>query len=298
MLTAQIMEPAMSRIPVRSHRQAMDWSLVLASQGIEAVIEDAGESGGWGLLVASPDCERALKTLRQYRLENRNWLWRQSLPWPRTHFDWASVAWAGLLIFFHWFSSFAPGFQAAGTMDSTAVLSGQWWRIFTAIMLHADVAHLATNLSIGVVLFGLAMGRYGTGTGLLAAYLAGIAGNILSLFLNAKPFHGLGASGMVMGALGLLAAQSLLPGEHKRKSMKYFVSGVAAGTMLFVLYGLSPGTDLAAHFGGFVAGLLLGLTLVHAPAGFNQSVRVNVVSGSFLVVMVVVTWRLALAKTG
>lgn len=204
----------------------------------------------------------------------------------------------GAVDLFHWFSSFAPGFQAAGTMDSTAVLSGQWWRIFTAIMLHADVAHLATNLSIGVVLFGLAMGRYGTGTGLLAAYLAGIAGNILSLFLNAKPFHGLGASGMVMGALGLLAAQSLLPGEHKRKSMKYFVSGVAAGTMLFVLYGLSPGTDLAAHFGGFVAGLLLGLTLVHAPAGFNQSVRVNVVSGSFLVVMVVVTWRLALAKTG
>jgi membrane associated rhomboid family serine protease len=276
----------------------MDWSLVLASQGIETVIEDAGESGGWGLLVASPDCERALKALRQYRLENRNWPWRQSLPWPQTHFDWGSVAWAGLLIFFHWLSSVVPGFQVAGIMNSTAVLSGQWWRVFTAIMLHADVAHLATNLSIGVVLFGLAMGRYGTGTGLLAAYLAGIAGNILSLLLNAKPFYGLGASGMVMGALGLLAAQSLLPGEHKRKSMKHFVSGVAAGIMLFVLYGLSPGTDLAAHFGGFVAGLLFGLMLVHAPVRFSQSIKINLISGFLLVAMVVVTWRLALAKIG
>ncbi len=295
---AQTMEPTMSRIPVRSRRQAMDWSLVLASQGVEAVIEDAGELGGWALLVASQDCEKALKALRQYRVENRDWPWRQSLPWPQTHFDWGSLAWAGVLIFFHWFCSVIPGFQAAGVMDSTAVISGQWWRVFTAITLHADVAHLAGNLSIGVLLFGLAMGRYGTGTGLLAAYLAGIAGNILSLLLNTKPFHGLGASGMVMGALGLLAAQSLLPGEHKRKSMKYFVSGVAAGTMLFVLYGLTPGTDLAAHFGGFVAGLVLGLMLVHAPAGFNQSVRVNIVSGSLLVAMVVVTWRLALAKIG
>lgn len=288
----------MSRIPVRSHRQAMDWSLVLTSQGIETFIENAGESGGWGLLVASQDCEKALKSLRQYRVENRDWPWRQSLPWPQAHFDWGSLAWAGLLICFHWFSSVFPSFQAAGTMDSTAVFAGQWWRVLTAIMLHADVAHLAANLSIGIVLIGLAMGRYGTGTGLLAAYLAGIAGNILSLLFNAKPFHGLGASGMVMGALGLLAAQSLLPGEHKRKSMKYFVSGVAAGTMLFVLYGLSPGSDLAAHFGGFAAGFFMGLLLVHAPAGFNQNVKVNLVGGFLLMAMVVTAWRLALAKIG
>ena len=209
MLPVQNMEPVMSRIPVRSHRQAMDWSLVLASQGIETTIEESGEGGGWGLLVASQDCEKALKALRQYRLENRDWPWRQSLPWPETHFDWGSVAWAALLILFHWFGSVHPGFQAAGIMDTTAVFSGQWWRVFTAMMLHADVAHLAANLSIGIVLFGLAMGRYGTGTGLLAAYLAGAAGNVASLLLNAKPFNGLGASGMVMGALGLLAAQSL-----------------------------------------------------------------------------------------
>ncbi len=51
----------------------MDWSLVLASQGIEAVIEPPGEDGRWGLVVASRDCERALKSLRQYRVENRDW---------------------------------------------------------------------------------------------------------------------------------------------------------------------------------------------------------------------------------
>ena len=28
--------------------------------------------------------------------------------------------------------------------------------------------------------------------------------------------------------------------------------------MLFVLLGLEPGTDVVAHFGGFVSGLILG----------------------------------------
>lgn len=284
----------MSRIPVRSHRQAMDWSLVLISQGIATTIEDPMQGGGWYLLVPSQDCERALKTLRQYRLENRDWPWRQSLPWPQAHFDWGSVAWAGVLIVFHWFSSLHPGFQTAGIMDTTAVFSGQWWRIFTAMMLHADVAHLATNLSIGILLIGLAMGRYGTGTGLLSAYLAGAAGNVASLLLNAKPFLGLGASGMVMGALGLLSAQSLLPDGHRRRSMRRFLSGVAAGTMLFVLYGLAPGTDLAAHFGGFATGLLLGIILTHAPAWFAQSPTANLASGFLLMAIVVVSWKLAL----
>jgi rhomboid protease GluP len=286
----------MSRIPVRSHRQAMDWSLVLVSQGIETVVEEPLNGGDWGLLVASQDCERALKTLRQYRLENRDWPWRQSLPWPETHFDWGSVAWAALLILFYSCGNIRPGFQAAGVMDTTAVFSGEWWRIFTAIMLHADIAHLAANLSIGILLFGLAMGRYGTGTGLLAAYLAGAAGNVGSLFFNPKPFYGLGASGMVMGALGLLSAQSLLPGRHKRKSMKHFATGVAAGISLFALYGLAPGSDLAAHFGGFLAGLLLGMILVHTPAGFTHGTRANLVSGLLLVLFVVVTWRLALNR--
>ncbi len=288
----------MSRIPVRSHRQAMDWSLVLASQGIETTITEAEEGGGWGLLVASQDCEKALKALRQYRLENRDWPWRQSLPWPETHFDWGSTAWVVLLILFHWFGSVHPGFQAAGIMDTNAVMSGQWWRVFTAMMLHADVAHLAANLTIGVVLLGLAMGRYGTGTGLLAAYLAGVAGNVASLALNAKPFNGLGASGMVMGALGLLAAQSILPGEHKRRSMRYFISGVAGGIMLFVLYGLAPGTDLAAHFGGFITGLLLGMILAQTPVWFVRSPKVNLASVSILVAMMVATWLLALHGTG
>lgn len=273
----------------------MDWSLVLASQGIDAVIADPQDGLGWGLLVPQPDCARALQALRQYRIENRHWPWRQSLPWPELRFDWGSLAWAAMLVLLHSFAAKYQAFGAAGAMDSFAVFSGhQWWRIFTAMTLHADIAHLAANLSLGIVLLGLAMGRYGTGTGLLAAWLAGAAGNVASLYFNLRPFVGLGASGMVMGALGLLAASSLLPGEHRRPSRKHFLIGLAAGTMLFVLYGLAPGTDLAAHFGGFVAGVLLGALLASFPAQYIHKPLVNFACGLFVLVTVAVTWGLAL----
>lgn len=272
----------------------MDWSLVLVSQGIESTIQRAPGDARWCVIISSQDSQRAFKTLRQYHAENRNWPWQQ-MPWPEARFDWASLGWVVFLVALHWLGGSPQShLQSSGIMDTAKVHSGQWWRVFTALTLHADLAHLAENLSLGAVLIGLAMGRYGTGTGLLAAFLAGAAGNLLSLLLNPKPFQGLGASGMIMGALGLLAAQTLLPEARRRQSRKFVLAGLMAGVMLFALFGLSPGTDLAAHLGGFVAGLALGAALVHAPAGFPRNRAVNFLSAAMLVALVVGNWWLAL----
>ena len=48
-----------------------------------------------------------------------------------------------------------------GLMDSAAVSKGAWWRLFTAILLHNDLGHLMANMTIGFVVLGLAMARYG-----------------------------------------------------------------------------------------------------------------------------------------
>jgi rhomboid protease GluP len=287
------MQSEPTRIKARSRGQAMDWSLVLASQGIESIIEPP-ENGGWGLLVAGKDSEKAFKALRQYRLENRRWPWRQVVPWPEARFDWFSAAWAGLLIFVHWAGSVKPALYDRGIMASKLVRAGEWWRVFTAITLHADVAHLGENLSIGIVLFGLAMGRYGTGTGLLAAYVAGAFGNVASLLLSARPFEGLGASGMVFGALGLLAAQSFHSTGTEENPRARKLTGLGAAVLLFILYGLSPGSDTVAHLGGFIAGLGLGIILVKLPPGYCRSMKVNLATGAVLVAMVGGTWWLAL----
>jgi hypothetical protein len=121
------MERALLSISARSKRQAMEWGLVLASQGIEAVIDRSGE--GWVLLVAWRDFDRAQAALRQYRLENRGFQWRQPLPETGLLFHWGSVGWVAVMAaFYYWSAVRFPGIKSAGILDSEKVRQGQWWR--------------------------------------------------------------------------------------------------------------------------------------------------------------------------
>jgi len=281
-----------NRIPARSQRQAMDWSLVLASQGIEHVMDHAEETG-WALLVAGLDHPTALAAIRQYRLESRHWPWQKAIPQTGELFDWLATAWVLLTCVFYWLSVQRPVMVDAGMVDGAAVASGQWWRLFTATLLHADLPHLAANGVFGLLLLGLAMGRHGTGVGLLGAFLAGVGGNLASWLVRGESFHGLGASGVVMGALGLITVPLFdRTGKHPQW-LRILLGGLAAGVMLFVLLGLSPGTDVVAHFGGFVAGTLIGLLLsvrsrlIHGPLP-------NLASGLIFALLIIGTWWLAL----
>ena len=218
----QTMEPAIARIPAHSRREAMDWGLVLVSQGIEATIEASEDGSGWGLVVAAQDYEQALSAIGQYRLENRGWPWQQPVLQQGYLFDWGSLAWVLLVLLFFWLDGRAD-LRSAGAMDTRLLAQGQWWRLLTAIWLHADLGHLAANATLGFVLLGLAMGRYGTGVGLLAACLAGVGGNLGCWLLALGGHRSLGASGMIMGALGLLAAQSF---EKKREGRIFLHDGL------------------------------------------------------------------------
>lgn len=133
----------------------MDWSLVLASQGIEHRL-DHDASTGWTLTVSAADQERALAQIRLYRLENRHWRWRQPVFKPGWFFDWGSTAWLVLVILFYVWSQARAEVRSQGMMTGTALAQGEWWRLITATWLHADLAHLALNAVFGILFLGLA----------------------------------------------------------------------------------------------------------------------------------------------
>lgn len=288
-------ESARAVIPARSRRQAMDWSLVLLSQGIECVIEQS--ENGWGLSIDLRDRERATEILLQYRRENRGWRWQRRLPWPDFPFHSGVAIWCLVLVLFYWLSGISTHLETAGTLHSQAVLKGAWWQLFTAVVLHRDLAHLMANLTIGFVLLGLAMGRYGAGRALLAVYLSGAAGNVLGVLLHSEPYRGCGASGMVMGGLGLLVIQSMSFRRSRPFVAKYIVAGLSAGLMLFVLLGVGPdpATDVLAHLGGFGAGLAFGGLMATAASGRLNSAKFNTVAGILLGALLFLTWTLALS---
>ena len=231
----------------------MDWSLVLASQDIAAIINRT--ETGWELIVDRPDYERAKAVLSQYQIENRGWRWRRELPGTGVVFHWGGVLWAlGMAAFYYWSMVRSPWLKSAGMVDSQAVLRGQWWRLFTAVTLHENLPHLSSNAVTGFLLLGLAMARYGPGLATLAAFLAGAAGNFASVMIDPAAHESLGASGMVTGALGLITVQSFAPWRKYRAAASFLPRAVAAGVLILVLIGFSPGTDTVAHVGGFLAG--------------------------------------------
>ncbi len=284
-------EAPTAQIPARSRSQAMDWSLVLASQGIEHAVERPAEAG-WGLRLAGTDYERALAVIRQYQRENRHWPWRKAIPHSGEIFDWGVVGWVLLNVMFYYVSDRHPDWRNAALMDGGALAHGEWWRLFTATLLHADFAHLTANALFGFVLLGLAMGRLGTGIGLLATLLAGAVGNLTSWWVRGDQFHGLGASGVVMGALGLVTVQSFALLQKHPRAGRIILVGLAGGAMLFTLLGLSPEADVVAHFGGFLAGIVFGFLL--SPPQLRRR-TINIAAGILFAALILWTWKLAIS---
>jgi membrane associated rhomboid family serine protease len=98
---------------------------------------------------------------------------------------------------------------------------------------------------------------------------------------------------MVTGALGLITVQSFAPWRKYRAAASFLPRAVAAGVLILVLIGFSPGTDTVAHVGGFVAGAALGLALGWVRPAALQREAPNVAGGIVLGALVLGTWLLA-----
>jgi hypothetical protein len=75
---------------------------------------------------------------------------------------------------------------------------------------------------------------------------------------------------MILGALGLVTAHSLLLFRHGLAAGSFFVRALVSGCLLLILVGLNPqaNVDLVAHVAGFGAGLGMGALLSLRPRWF------------------------------
>jgi membrane associated rhomboid family serine protease len=286
---------APAAVSATSRSQAMDWSLVLLSQGIESTLVQEPASGEWQLLVSTPEMETALQTLRLYEKENRAWPFRQQLPWSGLAFDWTVLAWVGIISVAFWLQTRPDSpLTAAGLCNAGLARSGEWWRPLTATLLHADAGHLAMNAVFGVLLIGIAMGRFGSGLTLLATTLAGAAANLIPLLWRDDKSGALGGSGVVMAALGLIAASAAMDYWRRKHPPRLVMEAIVGGMLLFVLVGVSPTSDVPAHAGGFAFGLLLGLPLARLRLTLIRQARMNLIAGFLYCLLVTVAWGCAL----
>ena len=185
-----------------------------------------------------------------------------------------------LLVLFFWVYSRAyPGYGLypalwlkLGSADGGAILSGQWWRLATALTLHSGGPHVAGNAVIGGVFIWLICRRLGSGLAWLLTILAGILGTFLNSATLGVHHNSIGFSTAAFGAAGLLAGiapfgvgggiHGLRRGSSARRVLSFIRSAFvpfAAGLGLLAMLGAGEDTDLGAHLFGFVSGLGIGL---------------------------------------
>jgi rhomboid protease GluP len=136
---------------------------------------------------------------------------------------------------------------------SPYILDRQWWRLVTAIFLHAGLLHIGLNLWCLFDLGPEVESLFSTPKFVVFYLVAGVAGFVLSLWWS--PFGmSVGASGAVLGLIGVLIGASFHHGHLGRE----YRGQLWRWVIYIFIFGLFFAVDNAAHLGGLVTGALLG----------------------------------------
>jgi rhomboid protease GluP len=244
-----------------NRKRVEEWAVVLAAADIPHWLRRRLDS--WALIVPAPDAAAALESLDAYDRENAGeGAGRGDAEAPSRPITLAGVYVALLLMGLFAITGSREGhsewFQR-GSADATRMMAGEWWRAVTALTLHADVPHLLGNALAGALLVTAVCQQLGPGVGLWLLLLAGAGGNVLTAAVHRGGHVSVGASTVVFGAIGILAAlRTVMPGGAGSRPGKWW-GAVAASLVLLALLGTGPNADLLAHVFGLLAGGAVGL---------------------------------------
>ncbi|MDE3178908.1 MAG: rhomboid family intramembrane serine protease [Acidobacteriota bacterium] len=138
---------------------------------------------------------------------------------------------------------------------SPLILAGQWWRLVTAIFLHAGLIHIGFNLWCLFDVGPMVESLFCSSKYVVVYLVTGVFGYFVSLWWRPMGIS-IGASGAIMGLIGILIGASYHLGSSGKELRRQLWKWV----IYIVIFGLLPmfSIDNAAHFGGFISGLLLG----------------------------------------
>lgn len=138
-----------------------------------------------------------------------------------------------------------------------AVAAGEWWRIFTPILLHASITHILFNMWALWVL-GPQIER-GVGTWpFVSLFLASAGvGGAFAFYLGDPLDVAVGASGAIFGLFGVWLSWAM----HRRNTMQGRAMLRQIGFLLLInaaIPFLVPNIAWQAHLGGLIAGFAIG----------------------------------------
>ena len=146
-------------------------------------------------------------------------------------------------------------------LDKLAVADGEYWRLWTVTLVHADLLHLFFNM-YALYLAGPIVERWYGSLWFLILYLLCAAAGSVASFVFGGDVPAVGASGAIFGLFGVLLAANRLHHPVDRAN-RGLVSQLGFLVLLNLVFGFASGgqIDNAAHLGGLFAGLWLGAAI-------------------------------------
>ena len=142
-----------------------------------------------------------------------------------------------------------------GANRRSETMGGEWWRLITNLFLHGGIIHLLLN-AVGLLLAAVFVEPvYGRWKLFFIYFASGICGSLASIWWYENTVS-VGASGAIFGLFGAISALAVM-GVLSFRDLAWLWVYVG----LNLLFGLAGGIDNAAHLGGLIAGLLLGVLL-------------------------------------
>ncbi|WP_409367114.1 rhomboid family intramembrane serine protease [Lysinibacillus sp. 38-6] len=147
-----------------------------------------------------------------------------------------------------------------GIQVNFLVQSGEWWRVFSAMFLHANFMHVLFNM-FSLFLFGPELEKIAGKARFITIYLlSGIVGNMATFMLNEGGYASLGASGAIFGIFGAFGALVY----YTRRTMPMLRKLILPIIVISVIMTfLQSNVNVYAHLGGLATGFILGLIYLH-----------------------------------
>jgi rhomboid protease GluP len=136
-------------------------------------------------------------------------------------------------------------------------IGGQFWRLFTAMFLHAGLFHILFN-AWALWVFGTMVERdFGTARFVAIYFVTGFVASAASYAFGPLFLVGVGASGAIFGIFGAFVAYN-----YRRRHLAMAAQNLRFAMTLLLINALLAfawgSIDWRAHLGGFVAGVVAG----------------------------------------
>jgi rhomboid protease GluP len=158
---------------------------------------------------------------------------------------------------------FGDDLTAFGALIASRVINNQeFYRIVTAMFLHAGPQHIMSNMLMLVVVGCIIENYMGHALYAIMYMSCGIIGNVSSIAyetLKGLAWISVGASGAIMGVVGYMVIWFAVNRQMFKKNKSLLIRLICLAIFLIEACFFQTGANTVAHLGGLLTGMVFGL---------------------------------------